>query len=186
MKKNIEITEEQILRAAPHTDKKHLREFIPVFNGWAERFDINTPLRMVHFLAQCWHESCALKYLEELASGEAYDTGRLAARLGNTPASDGDGQRFKGRGIIQLTGRKNYQAYADCGYCSGDLMSHPEWLAKSPGAYKSAMWFWKTNGCNQLADNGDVEALTRRINGGLNGLAQRKFYLGCFKKEFGL
>jgi putative chitinase len=151
---------------------------------YAEEFDINTALRWSHFLAQIAHESAELRYSEEIASGKAYDTGKLAVRLGNTPQADGDGQKYKGRGLIQITGRANYEAYKK--YCGFDVVTKPQLLAQPVGAIRSAMWFWKTNGCNQLADNGDVEALTRRINGGLNGLAQRKFYLGCFKKEFGL
>lgn len=180
------ITESQILRAVPATNKTRLKDFVKVFNEWNDRFEINTSLRLAHFLAQCWHESGALRYLEEIASGAAYDTGRLAQRLGNTPEKDGDGQRYKGRGMIQITGTANYKAYAESGFCNGDLMAHPEWLAKSPGAYKSAMWFWWKNGLNALADKDDVKAVTKRVNGGYNGLSNREYYLRRFKRELGI
>ncbi len=191
----MQITTAQLLRAYPNTNKTRVAEFVEVFNEWSERFGITTKKRLVHFLAQCWHESGALRYVEELASGAAYDTGRLAQRLGNTPEKDGDGQRFKGRGFIQITGRVNYSAYAKSGFCVGDLMSHPEWLAQKPGHTKASMWFWWKNDLNAIADtdNGDkeqgeavVKRITKRVNGGYNGLADRLFYYRRFKKEFGV
>ncbi len=94
--------------------------------------------------------------------------------------------RFKGRGFIQITGRANYQAYANSGYCVGDLMSHPEWLCESPGNQKASMWFWKTKGLNALADRDDVKAITKKVNGGYNGLANRQYYYRRFKTVFGL
>lgn len=177
----MKLTEELILRAVPTTNKTRLKDFVRVFNEWSEKFGITTRLRTVHFLAQCWHESCALRYLEEIASGAAYDTGKLAVKLGNTPQKDGDGQKYKGRGIIQITGRANYAAYEKSGFCNGKVTEHPEWLAQSPGAYKSAMWFWWKNGLNKLADTDDVNAVTRRVNGGLNHLQERTDYLRKFK-----
>ena len=187
------ITAAQLRRAVPQTDRQRAEDFCQVFNEWAEKFGITTPLRTVHFLAQCWHESACLRYLEEIASGAAYDTGSLARRLGNTPERDGDGQRFKGRGIIQITGRANYQAYADSDFCVGDLMAHPEWLSQSPGCYKSAMWFWWRAKLSAIADqdNGQnaseiCKRITRRVNGGYNGLSERQYYLRRFKREFGV
>lgn len=184
----MKITVSQLMRAVPSTNRQRAEEFVKVFNEWADDFGISTPVRVAHFLAQCWHESGCLRYLEELASGKAYE---WRADLGNT--QKGDGVRFKGRGIIQITGRANYQAYAKSGFCVGDLMSHPEWLAKSPGAYKSAMWFWWKNSLSAIADqdNGqnasDVcRRITRKVNGGTNGLAQRQYYMRKFRKEFGV
>lgn len=190
----MKLTVEQLMRAVPSTNRKRAEEFVEVFNQWNERFGINTTVRLVHFLAQCWHESGALRYVEELASGAAYDTGAKAKALGNTPEKDGDGQKYKGRGFIQITGRANYQAYQDSGFCVGNLMAHPEWLSKSPGHTKSAMWFWWKKGLSAIADHDDggkigediVKQITRKVNGGQNGLAQRLYYYRCFKKEFGL
>ena len=168
-----------LLRAVPTLYLNRLDEFVDSFNSYAPTFGINTPLRVVHYLAQVFHESESLRYVEEIASGRQYEGRR---DLGNV--KPGDGVRFKGRGFIQLTGRANYQAYANSGYCRGDLMSHPEWLCNSPGNQKASMWFWATNNMNALADLDDIEAITRRINGGLNRLASRKYYYRRFKKEF--
>jgi len=205
------IKESQILDAVPITNRKRLTEFVATFNKWGERFDIDTPLRVVHFLAQCWHESGALSAVEENMNYSAkrllqvfpkyFDANTAqryahkpqmianrvyANRMGNGNEASGDGWRFKGRGIIGTTGRANYKEYAVSEFCVGDLMSHPEWLALNPGAYKSAMFFWWNNDCNRWADEDDVDGLTRRINGGYNGLQDRKKYLNSFKEVFGL
>ena len=92
--------------------ESRIKDFVSSFNTYAEMFGINTPLRAAHYIAQVAHETNELRWLEELASGKDYDTGRKAQQLGNTPQADGDGQRFKGRGYLQLTGRANYKAYA--------------------------------------------------------------------------
>jgi putative chitinase len=140
-------------------------------------YEVNTPLRQSHFLAQVGHESGSFHYTEELASGAAYE-GR--ADLGNTQA--GDGPRFKGRGLIQLTGRANYLAYGrDKGrnFTDGD---NPAIIATDASlAVDVAGWFWARNHLNALADQDDVMAITRRINGGLNGLADREDYLARAK-----
>ena len=109
-----------------------------------------------------------------------------ANRMGNGDEASGDGWRFKGRGAIGTTGRDNYKAYADSEFCVGDLMSHPEWLAQSPGCYKSAMYFWWKNGLNQIADTDDVVKVTKRVNGGTNGLAQRQYYYRMAKRVMGI
>lgn len=177
----MKITEQQLRRAVPAVSNKNLPGFVATFNEWAEKFGVNTPMRVVHYLAQVFHESGNLRYREELASGQAYE-GRKD--LGNT--QPGDGRRFKGRGYIQTTGRANYKAYADSEYCNGDLMAHPEWLAQSPGDQKSSLFFWQRNNLNRYADADDVRGLTKRINGGYNGLANRMYLTRKFKKEFGV
>ncbi len=130
---------------------------------------INTPLRQAHFLAQLGHESGSLRYTSELASGTAYE-GR--ADLGNT--QPGDGPRFKGRGLIQITGRANYTSYGNArgkDYITG---TNPTLLATDPNvAADCSGWFWATRQLNQLADQDDVLAITKRINGGTNGLDDR-------------
>lgn len=129
-------------------------------------FGIDTPIRQAAFLAQIGHESGQLIYVRELASGEAYE-GRKD--LGNT--YPGDGVRYKGRGLVQITGRVNYMA---CGDALGiDLLSQPQLLEETTNACRSAAWFWHKSGLNALADKGDTKAITKRINGGLNGYADR-------------
>ncbi|HTJ97861.1 MAG TPA: glycoside hydrolase family 19 protein [Rhodocyclaceae bacterium] len=132
--------------------------------------NIDTPLRQAHFLAQIGHESGELRFHAEIASGAAYE-GRKD--LGNTQA--GDGTRFKGRGLIQLTGRANYSAYGKSIGREAELLSHPELVATDPAlCVDVAGWYWATHNLNALADTDDVNAVTRRINGGLNGLDDRQ------------
>lgn len=131
---------------------------------------IDSPLRQAHFLAQIGHESGELRFREEIASGEAYE-GR--ADLGNT--QPGDGRRFKGRGLIQLTGRANYAEYGRAINREAELLAKPEQVASDPElCVDVAGWFWAKRGLNELADRDELTAITRRINGGLNGLEDRR------------
>lgn len=143
--------------------------------GVLAEFDISTPIRQAHFLAQLAHESAGFKTTVEYASGEAYEGRR---DLGNT--QPGDGKRFKGRGLIQLTGRANYAA---AGQAMGvDLVSNPPMAAQFPHALRIAGWYWHTRKLNALADADNVITITRKINGGLNGIDDRKRYLARAKK----
>jgi putative chitinase len=138
---------------------------------------INTPLRIAHFLAQIAHESGELRYSEEIASGDAYE-GR--ADLGNSQS--GDGKRFKGRGLIQLTGRSNYQGYGKARGKDYTTDENANLLAADPyTAVDVSCWFWVENELNALADKDDVMALTKAINGGYNGLEDRKAKLARAK-----
>ena len=129
--------------------------------------DISTPLRLAHFLAQLAHESGGFRYMEEIASGSAYE-GRKD--LGNT--EPGDGKRYKGHGPIQITGRANHRLY---GQLAGiDLESHPEIAAIPSIGMLTACLYWKRNGLNALADRDDTLSITKEINGGLNGIADRR------------
>lgn len=159
--------------------KGRVDRFLVFINRYAPEFGITTSLRMAHYLAQVAHESAELKYTKELASGAEYE-GRKD--LGNT--SRGDGVRYKGRGLIQLTGKANYKAYKE--YCGFDVVAKPELLEQPLGATRSSMWYWQTHGLNALADKDDVKAVTRRINGGYNGLADREKYLTRAKKALGI
>jgi len=126
--------------------------------------------RICHFLAQLAHETGGFQWMEELASGQQYE-GR--SDLGNTQA--GDGKRYKGRGFIQLTGRFNYRQYGR--YLDLPLEANPD-LAKEPRiALKIALLYWNTNDLSYWADKGDLEKITRLINGGLNGLQERWSWL---------
>ena len=128
---------------------------------------LNTGLRLAHFMGQCSHESGGFRYMEEIASGAAYE-GR--ADLGNVQS--GDGKRFKGRGPIQLTGRANYRRV---GRKIGiDLESHPDMVSHPSVGLLVGCVYWADRGLNAKADADDLLGLTKAINGGVNGLEDRK------------
>lgn len=131
-----------------------------------KEFEINTELRLAHFLAQLAHESDHFRTFEEYASGRAYEGRR---DLGNTQR--GDGQRFKGRGPIQVTGRFNYKKYGD--KLGVDLIDNPELAATPLIGMRIAGQYWKDHNLNHFADLDDGKSITRKINGGYNGLADR-------------
>lgn len=143
------------------------------------RFGIVTTLQKSHFLAQVAHESDGFRTATEYASGAAYEGRR---DLGNT--EPGDGKRFKGRGLIQLTGRSNYRRYSLAMYADIRCLDRPQMVAELPDSALAAGWFWHVNGLNALADRDDVVAVTRRVNGGLNGLADRVKWLERAKDAF--
>lgn len=132
---------------------------------------IDSPVRQAMFIAQVGHESGRLQYVRELWGPTPAQAGYEGRKdLGNT--QPGDGKLFMGRGLIQITGRANY---ATCGDALGlQLTAQPQLLEQPGNAALSAAWFWNTRGLNVLADAGDFETITRRINGGLNGLADRQ------------
>lgn len=178
----MEVTVKQLISCGVSSSKAAV--YAPIISQYSGDFGINTPMRMAHFLAQVLHESGCFVYVKELASGAAYDTGKKAQALGNTPKADGDGQKYKGRGLIQVTGTNNYRA---CGKFFGqDFLTHPELLEKPEWAFKSAGWFWKTAKCNELADKDEFTQITRKINGGTNGLNSRLAFLAKTKKAFGV
>ena len=204
---DMKITAQTIRGIMGNAPEDRIAELVSVFNEWADRFEINTKLRAAHWIAQISHESNELRCMEENLNYSAdglmrtfpkYFTRETAAayarnpqkianrvyanRMGNGNEASGDGWRYRGRGVIQLTGKSNYQSYASSEFCVGDLMKHPEWLAKSPGCFKSAMYYWWKNGLNELADKDDPIAVTKRINGGENGLAQRMYFTRKAKK----
>lgn len=205
------ITQANILRAVPETYKPRIPEFLAYFQQWAEPFEVNTPLRITHFLSQCWHESGNLRYVEEnlnySADGlmktwpsrftreKAQEYARkpekianyvYANRMGNGDEASGDGWRYRGRGLIGLTGKNQYMEYTKSDFCVGDVVKNPDLVAKAPGFVKTALFFWWKNGCNKFADKDDCVGLTKRINGGTLGLANRQFLLRRFKKEWGI
>jgi putative chitinase len=154
-----------ILIAAKDSD---VARYYTLLNNGMTANGVTTPLRRAHFLAQVGHESGALRYSEEGASGAAYE-GR--ADLGNT--QPGDGVRFKGRGLIQITGRANYQAYSTAR--GRDYVASPTTLATDPAiAVDSAFWFWTNANLNPLADADDIHGITKKVNGKFNGYEDRK------------
>lgn len=176
-----QLTRDELLAVMP-TAKDRVDKFLPYINQYAQEYGVTTTLRMAHFLAQIAHESGELRYVRELASGAAYDTGSKAKALGNTPEKDGDGQRYKGRGLIQITGRTNYTAVGKA--LGVDFIAHPERLEEPQYAVASAFWYWHSHGINALADKDDSIAVTKRINGGTNGLDDRLKYLARAKTVF--
>jgi putative chitinase len=153
--------------------------YAPLLTAAMTEFEIDTPRRQAAFLAQVAYESESLGHVREITDGSAYE-GRKD--LGNT--SSGDGLKFKGRGLLQVTGKANYRA---CGVALGlDLLASPELLEQPVHASRSAGWFWTSRQLNQLADSDRFGALTRAIDGGYTGLDDRiRFWLAA-RKFFGL
>ena len=164
------ITVQQLLLILPNAGPV-AGVFVPVLNTAMNRYQIVGSKRVAAFIAQIGHESGQLRYVKEIWGPTAAQTryeGR--ADLGNTQS--GDGSKYRGRGLIQITGRANYKA---CGEALGlDLINQPELLEKPQHACMSAAWFWASRGLNTLADAGQFDAITRRINGGQNGAADRQ------------
>lgn len=182
----------QLIPGNPYAD--HWHEALEIL---LPDYDINTPQRIAAFVAQCAHESGNFRVLKENLNYRAVTLRKIfpryfpddqiaaafagkpeaianrvyANRMGNGDEASGDGFRYCGRGLIQLTGKNNYQAFAD------SLEMHvedvPAYLATFEGAAQSACWFWETNNLNQWADRGDILTLTKRINGGTIGLEDR-------------
>ncbi|VVO23601.1 hypothetical protein PS712_04435 [Pseudomonas fluorescens] len=169
------LTEVQLQHILPNA-RKAAGVFVFVINEAMTRRRINTPKRISAFLAQVGHESGQLQYVRELGNEQylsKYDIGVLADRLGNTPEPDGDGQKYRGRGLIQITGRNNYRQCSLGLFGDERLLASPQLLEQPQWAAESAAWFWERNGLNELADRDQFNSITRRINGGLNGLQDR-------------
>jgi putative chitinase len=164
------VAADQLRKIMPNCSFLRITAFAPWLNKTMDEFHINSEPRITAFLAQIAHESCELRYVEEIASGRAYEGRKDMGNLHH-----GDGVKYKGRGLMQITGRANYAA---CGHALGlDLINHPELLCQIPNACRSAGWFWADyKKLNPLADMLAFETITRRINGGLNGYAERLAY----------
>ena len=162
----MKLTEKELKLIYPFATLQNIRIYLPFFNKYFPHYQINTPLRMASFLAQVGHESGQLKYVEEIATGAAYENRK---DLGNIHA--GDGIRYKGRGLIQITGRANYAAISKA--LGIDFLSFPEKLKEPELATLSAFWFWDARSLNSYADMGDFKKITKKINGGTNGYEDR-------------
>lgn len=180
----MQVTAAQLLTIMP-TARERVALFVDPLNAALDRWGIDTPLRTAHFLAQTAHESVEFRWLHELwgptPAQMAYE-GR--GDLGNNQV--GDGKRFLGRGLIQITGRANYATVSLALYSDGRLLDTPELLEQREGACQSAGWFWNTRGINARADDDDLLRVTRAVNGGLNGLNYRSLYLGRAKQALGV
>jgi putative chitinase len=192
----MQITQEQLSQIIP--GNPHIEHWCHALNLLLPDYEIDTPQRVAAFLAQCAHESGGFKFLKENlnyravtlrkvfpkyfpddAIAEAYAmkpeqiANRVyASRMGNGDEHSGDGFRYCGRGLIQLTGKQNYTRFAES--IDTPVEEIPEFLSTFEGAVQSACWFWETNNLNQYADTGDILTMTKRINGGTIGLEDRK------------
>jgi predicted chitinase len=172
------ITGDALRGIMPKLSQEKCDQCLPHLQQAMEEFNINTSLREAAFLAQIAHESGELVFMEEIwgpteAQRRYEPQTDLAQRLGNTEA--GDGKRFKGRGPIQITGRANYQKYGDL--LGIDLINDPSLGASPEAGFRIAGLYWQKNGLNELADGQQFKTITKRINGGFNGLEQRqRFY----------
>jgi len=189
------ISESQLTSLIP--GNKYLNHWCSALNQILPEYEINTPKRVAAFVAQCAHESGGFKFLTENLNYRAaslrktfpkyFPTDDLAAqyekqpakianrvyanRMGNGNEASGDGFRYCGRGLIQLTGKDNYTVFAAS--IDTPVEEIPEYLGTFEGAVQSACWFWESNNLNQWADKGDIVTLTKRINGGTIGLEDR-------------
>ena len=161
------MTNDQLRRIAPHAARRTIINIYPLLIKYMTMYEINTYARISAFLAQVIHESGSFIYLHEIASGAAYE-GRKD--LGNI--YKGDGKKFKGRGLIQITGRSNYEQISKA--TGIDFIGHPEWLEQLEYAVMSACWWWSSRNLNLLADNYMFTRITEIINGGHKGLKERK------------
>lgn len=197
------LTQNQLKEMIPRN--KHVSYWHHALEQLLPDYDINTPKRIAAFVAQCAHESAEFTVLQENLNYKTATLRRLfpkyfptdefaeqyasrpnkqqaianriyASRMGNGDESSGDGFRFRGRGLIQLTGRSNYQNFADSIEVDGrplNIDEVPEYLETFEGAAQSACWFWETNKLSEIADKGDILTLTKKINGGTIGLNDR-------------
>lgn len=163
------MTDKELTQIMPFSKPANRDKYLPHLNQMMPIYGIDTPARAAMFIAQLAHESGSLRYNRELASGEAYE-GRKD--LGND--RPGDGVRFRGRGLIQITGRANYRAVSKA--LGVDFEAAPERLEEPSYAVESACWFWREKKLNAFADKGDIRGASKRINGGYNGLADRTDY----------
>lgn len=174
------LSAEQLRDIMPNLTGAKLSAYRPCLNAAMAEYEINTPLRASAFLAQIAHESGEFRYMEELwgknggtAQQKRYEMpSSLAHTLGNT--QPGDGYRYRGRGVIMITGRSNYRKYGQL--LGVDLEGNPDLAAKPEYAFRLAGAYWKTHGLNELADARDFKQITIRINGGTTNLADREKY----------
>jgi putative chitinase len=192
-------TKDQLAEMIP--GNLYLDQWHEALSNILPEYEINTPERVAAFVAQCAHESAGFKVLKENLNyratslrkvfGKYFKSDAMAEdyasrpnkqeaianlvygnRMGNGDEASGDGYRYCGRGLIQLTGKENYSWFAAS--LEMDVEDVPEYLGTFEGAVQSACWFWETNNLNQWADKGDILTLTKRINGGTIGLEDRK------------
>lgn len=169
------LTKDMLKKIAPYAKDHILTALVDPLNEHLPKYGLDNKTRVKHFLAQAAHETAGFKTLEEYASGVAYE-GRKD--LGNT--QKGDGKRYKGRGIFQLTGRANYKTFGK--KLGKDLENNPVLAGDAETSVLIALEYWNNRKLTPLADKEDVTAITKKINGGLNGFEDRKKYLAKAEK----
>jgi putative chitinase len=206
----MQITQQQL--GACIGNNPYLEQWTDALNKILPDYGIDTPERIAAFVAQSAHESgnftalhenlnyraetlrkvfpkyfptdeIAQQYASQPNKAELIANRVYANRMGNGPESLGDGFKYCGRGLIQLTGKSNYQAFAES--IETPVEQIPEFLATFEGAVQSACWFWESNNLNQYADSGDIVTMTKRINGGTIGLEDRKKHYAHALEVFG-
>jgi len=160
------VTLDELARIVPQVAPDRLAGYVAPLNEALAKAGIDTPLRKAAFIAQLVVESDSFRTFEEYASGRAYE-GR--ADLGNV--APGDGERYKGRGAIQVTGRHNYESVS--AYLGIDFVAQPELMATPENAFETAAWYWQSRNLNAVSDSGSIESVSRIVNGGTHGLLQR-------------
>ena len=202
----------RVLASYPTPSDDALNAFVASFNQWNVVFHIDTPLRIAAYLAQVLHESAFLsaktenlnysadgllktfpKYFKTRAEAEAYARQPekiankvYANRYGNGNEASGDGWRYRGRGLIMLTFKANYEEFSKYDLCTEPVLKNPDKVATYPLDQVCAMWYWEKKKINEPADRGDIDEVTKRVNGGTNGLAQRKVIYRRLCNEFGI
>lgn len=205
------LSKSQLKAIMPSASDENIDKYIEPLNKDLQAYGINTKLRIAHFIAQIAHESGSFKFsvenlnysakalrgvfgkyfpTDELAEQYARQPEKIASRvyasrMGNGDEASGEGWKFRGRGLIQLTGKDNYtQLGASIGQ---DLVSNPDSLSQNADtAVKAACWFWDGRKLNGYADQDDIKSITKRINGGYNGLEDREKYLNNAKSVLGI
>lgn len=203
-----EFTKAQLAQLIP--GNQYVDHWYDALNEILPEYEINTPQRVAAFIAQCAHESGGFKALKENLNYKAPSLRRVfpkyfpddaiaaayankgemianrvyANRMGNGDEHSGDGYRYCGRGLVQLTGKDNYSWFAAS--LEMPVEDVPEYLSTFEGAVQSACWFWETNNLNQWADKDDILTMTKRINGGTIGLEDRKKHYEHAKHVFGV
>jgi putative chitinase len=181
-----EIISAQQLRLAAKgkVNESNMNSVLVALNAYGKKFGLDKPHRLAHFLAQIMHESGSFRFDREIwgptKAQQGYDT---RTDLGNTPAKDGDGKKYAGHGPIQVTGKANTREFMawcqkEIGGSVPDFVKSPDLINTDPWEGLSALWYWDTRNLNKWADVGDLETITKKINGGKNGLADRMEYYG--------
>ncbi|WP_137726064.1 glycoside hydrolase family 19 protein [Prescottella subtropica] len=170
------VTLDELVQIVPQVAPDRLSQYVAPLNDALAKAAIDTPLRKAAFIAQLVVESDSFRTFEEYASGRAYE-GR--SDLGNV--APGDGERYKGRGAIQVTGRHNYQSVSD--YLGIDFVANPELMATPENAFETAAWYWQSRNLNAVSDSGSIENVSRIVNGGTHGLLKR---IDSFQRALGI
>ncbi|WP_299208310.1 glycoside hydrolase family 19 protein [uncultured Dokdonia sp.] len=204
------ITKEEFHKVVPDVNWQYIEPYLDIYEAILDHYEINTSLRKAHFLAQISHESGSFKFVSEnlnysakalyavfrkyfptMAAAEEYARQPekiankvYANRMGNGDEASGDGWKYRGRGLIQLTGKDNYTSFSAA--TGQDFVANPTLVTQPEWALSSACWFWKKRRINRYADTDDIHMVTKLINGGFNGLEHRQHFLDEYKRLYNI